>query len=129
MKINHIGYAVANMHDSIQSFELLGFYVLKETINDLKRNIEITFMKSNDTVIELISPLNSNSPVSNILKKMGNTPYHLCFETLDIGEKINQLKSNGFIAINAVDEAVAIDNKKIVFLYNKSIGIIELVEI
>lgn len=129
MKINHIGYAVPDMQESIETFELLGFSIFKDRVKDFKRDIEIAFIKNNDTVLELISPLSSSSPVSNIIKKMGSTPYHLCFETADINEKISQLKSRGFSAINRVDEAVAIDNKNIVFLYNKSIGIIELVEV
>lgn len=128
MKINHIGYAVKSINESIKMFELLGFDVVEKPIEDKKRNIEIVFMKNDATVIELISPLNDDSPIGNILKKMGNTPYHLCFEVSDLDKKVLELKKYGFVPIGNKDKALAFCNKDIVFLYNKAVGIIELVE-
>ena len=128
MKINHIGYAVKNIAESVLMFEKLGFSILKKTIKDQKRGIEIAFMKNEAVVIELVSPLSESSPISNIIKKVGNTPYHLCFETGGLDEKITELKKHGFVSIDKKSKAVALNNKNVAFLYNKAVGIIELVE-
>lgn len=128
MNINHIGYAVRNIAESISVFEKLGFCVTKEPMKDLPRKVEIAFMKNNETVIELISPTAKNSPIDNILNKLGCVPYHLCFETNDLDRKVEELKNEGFIIIEKKNKAVALSKKNIVFLYSKIIGLIELVE-
>ena len=95
---------------------------------DDKRNVKILFIHNREYRIELIESLGENSPIRNILKKSGSTPYHLCYESENILEDIELLKNNNFILISELSESRAINDKKVCFLYNKQIGIIELVE-
>ncbi len=85
-------------------------------------------MKSNKLLIELISPNNKYSPVQNIIKRNGNTPYHLCFCTENIALKIKELRKNKYTLIESPNPAIAFNNRLVAFLYNKDIGIIELLE-
>jgi len=128
MKIHHIGYAIKNLKDSIKEFEKLGYARAKNKVIDKKRKVIIQFMKNEECIIELIAPLNDESPVSNILKKQGNSPYHICYEIDMIESKIKELKNGGFTMITELSEASALDNKRVVFLYKKNIGLIELIQ-
>lgn len=129
MKINHIGYAVKNIDNSIKDFEILGFEKISEITEDKMRKVRIVFIKNESYVLELIEPMDEDSPVSKLIKKAGNTPYHLCYETDNIDLATQRLLKNKYIKISEVENAFALKNKKVCFLYKKSIGIIELIEI
>ena len=128
MKIHHIGYAVKDLEDSIKEFEKLGYNRVENKIIDKKRKVIIQFIKNGKYLIELITPLNEESPITNILKKQGSSPYHICYETNDIDKEIKEMSNNGFTIITKLSEAPAIDNKKVVFLYKRNIGLIELIK-
>jgi len=128
MKIHHIGYAVKNIEDSINEFKKLGYITIENKIVDNQRNVIIQFIKNGDYLIELVAPLNKESPVTNLLKKQGNSPYHICYKTDNLKKEIEDLDNNGFVVISNLLEAPAINNKRVIFLYKEDIGLIELVE-
>lgn len=128
MKIHHVGYLVANIDTAVNDFTGLGYELAGDVCVDQKRNIKIQFLKNGNYLIELVSPLNDSSPVHNMLKKNGSSPYHLCYQTKNLFAEITELKKQGYIVIAEALEAPAIASKKVAFLYKNSIGIIELVE-
>lgn len=127
MKIHHIGYLVKNINKSIKEFENLG-YIGNIITRDEIRGIDICFMKNNNYVVELISPFCETSTVSGLMKKYKNSPYHICYISDNLEKDIQQLSSNGYTQIDNPTIAPAIDNRKVVFLMNINIGLIELVE-
>lgn len=128
MKIHHVGYLVADIDKALSDFIKLGYKLEGEQYADESRKIKIQFINNENYLIELISPLNDSSPVNNILKKIGSSPYHLCYQTAKIVEQIAEFRKQGYIVIADALEAPAINNKKVAFLYKNNIGIIELVE-
>jgi methylmalonyl-CoA/ethylmalonyl-CoA epimerase len=129
VRVHHKGYAIKNIDSSVEEFEKLGYKVQGDKIFDEKRNVCIQFMILDGYLIELISPMNGNSSVNNIISKIGNSPYHICYETPDINIEIKTLLKNGYILLEAASEAIAIENRLVAFLFRKDMGIIELVEI
>ena len=53
-------------------------------------------------------------------------PYHTCYEVVDIEVEIKKLKKNGYIQVSKTVPAIAFENRLVCFLYNKNIGLIEL---
>ena len=131
MKIHHIGYLVKEIDKSIIQFENLGFMYTDIPIVDKIRDLKILFMYNNDVVIELIQSLSNNSRVSGLLKHYINSPYHFCYETNDMNLSIQMLINiNGYILIETPSPAPAIYGcPNVTFLFNKDIGLIELIEI
>ena len=84
--------------------------------------------RENHPLIELVSPLDDNSPVRSILNKMRTTPYHTCYEIPIIEETIKDLKKQRFILIQKPTPAIAFNNRRIAFLFHKNFGLIELLE-
>ena len=128
MKVHHIGYAVRDINISAEEFEKLGYKKYSEIVEDSVRSVFIQFMEKDGYLIELIAPLNDKSNVCAILKKTGSSPYHFCYEVQNIDIEIENLLNTGYVLIEKPCEAVAIANKKVAFLYNKDIGILELLE-
>ena len=127
MKIDHIGYAVKNIDKAKKSMEALG-YIFEETVEDTDRNIYIAFGKMNEYRVELVAPVSAGSPVDMHLSKIGPTPYHICYKSTDIESDIERLQAKRFKVSIPLTPAIAFGNKRVVFMYSLSVGLIEIVE-
>lgn len=143
MKMHHVGYFVKNIEKSKKKYEELGFHISERVGNqeiqdDYNRNIRILFMENglDDCMIELVQLLDPSkpSPLDFILKGgAGNysncIPYHICYEVDDIDKAAEELRKKHYMIINDKEETTEVlFHKNVMFLFNKSAGIIELIE-
>ena len=129
MKVHHIGYAVRDIENALEGFYQLGF-VLESRNADESRRVCIAFLRNGETLVELVAPDDSDlpSPIDEVLKKVGPSPYHICYIVEDIDNQCKSLKKEGWSILIKRSPAPAIDNAPVAFLFRKSVGIIELVE-
>lgn len=127
VRIDHIGYAVKDIERAREKFESLGF-IFEETVNDKKRNLYIQFGIKDGYRIELVSPMTCSSPVDGILKAVGATPYHFCFKSSDMKSDIKRLERERYKVILPEAEAIAFGGRRVVFMMNREIGMLEIVE-
>ena len=128
LKIHHIGYLVKKMDKAIASFTGLGYQITQQTLRDDIRKVDICFLEKDGYLIELVSPVSEDSVVAGLMKKYKNSPYHICYETEDYEKAYEELTANGFIAIDTLTPAPALQNREVVFLTNASMGMIELIK-
>ena len=82
MEFDHVGIAVKNIQQYFDSMlsPILGVHDLSEIIIDPIQNCKIAFATtSNGVRLELIEPLNDDSPIHQILQKKKGGLYHMCF--------------------------------------------------
>jgi len=126
-RFHHIGYAVNNIETTAGYYINSGWY-LSDIQIDKMQNAKIAFLsKSNMPLIELIAPVDENSPIVKTLEKVGVSTYHVCYEVDDIDIAVSELRKQKYISLFNPVEAIALDNKKICYLYNKNVGLIEIV--
>lgn len=126
-KFNHIGVLVSDIYSAMKIYAELG-YSFSEIVRDPIQQVDIVFASMVESpVIELISPT-INSKLCNLLGRNGSGPYHVCYETKNINSDISFFKKLKFILVSNPVEAIAFNGRKICFLYNKDIGLVELVE-
>lgn len=128
MTVHHIGYLVKDIEKAINKFMCLGFKVTSEVVYDSLRKVNICFMQNEGYTIELVSPASPDSVVSNLIKQYRNCPYHLCFYSDDFDKEYASLLSHGFTAIGEPQPATAIEDRKVAFFVNASIGIFEMID-
>ncbi len=128
LKIHHIGYLVKKIEEAKKEFECLGYTASSGIIHDSYRNIHICFMEKDGYRIELVSPSNEQSVIAGLLKKYKNSPYHICYETPCFDADFALLSSKKFTAIDAPAPAPALQERRVVFLMNPFLGMIELLE-
>lgn len=125
-KFHHIGYAVKSIEKTASYYINAGF-VISEEIVDKTQNVKIAFLtKHGFPMIELVEAVDMLSPVVKTIEKSGVSPYHLCYEVDDIDDSISQMKKLKFLPLFKAVEAVALNNRKICYLYNQDVGLIEL---
>lgn len=128
LKVHHIGYLVKHIDKALSEFERLGYTAVSQVVFDDIRKIHICFIEKDGYRIELVSPADSSSVVAGLIKKYKNSPYHLCYETPDLDASLAALTREGFTAIDMPTPAPALQNRRVVFLMNPFLGMIELLE-
>jgi len=126
--VHHVGYLVKDISPAIDRFRMLGFVPSTEKTRDSVRGIDIIFLNNTAYTIELVAPVNKDSIVYNLLKKVGSSPYHFCYEVENLEKAVQDFENTGYRVIDGAKPACALENKRVVFLYCAEIGIIELLE-
>ena len=114
MKLHHVGIVVKNIQESLGEltkflkFETIGIPTLIGS-----QKVNVCFMKLGDVNLELIEPVEKNSPVTSFLSEGGGF-HHLCFEVKNINEKISELEKNG--ARLLVKPVLGFEERQIAFL-------------
>lgn len=126
-EIDHIGYAVHDIQKTAQYY-VDGGWSLSKIYDENVQNTKIAFLtKVGMPTIELVSPLDGESPVDNILKHSGVAPYHICYVVDDMMAAVEELYEEGFKPLFMPVQSIAMNNRKICYLYHLELGAIELV--
>ena len=128
MTFHHIGVAVFDI-DSTASLYEAGGYHRSKVVFDPIQNVNICWLtRFNSPTIELLSPVDDHSPINQTLGKVGVSPYHFCYAVEDVDQAIIKLRRQRYVLISKPVPAVAIRGSRVAFLFNKHVGLIELVE-
>lgn len=129
MKLDHIAIAVKSIEERLKIWrDILGFKL--EVIEDvLDQKVKVAVLNINGLHIELLEPLEENSPISKFIENKGEGLHHLCFEVEDIEGMLLEMKKQGVKLIDEVPR-VGASGKKIAFIHPKDMGgvLIELSE-
>ena len=125
---HHVGIATKSIEKTALLYVKAG-YRMQQPVFDPKQNVKISFLeKQGSPLLELVEPVDDTSPVCNIIKKVGVSAYHFCYEVLNIEKSIGELKEKKFVLLVKPVEAVAFYGRKVCFLYHQDTGLIELLE-
>lgn len=128
LKFHHIGMAVRDLDATATLYEE-GGYRRSAVVEDPVQHVRICWLsKEGAPLVELLAPLDDESPVLNILDKVGVSPYHCCYEVDILEEAVAALRRQKYALVRRPVEAPALRGSRVCFLFNKSIGLIELVE-
>ena len=131
MDFDHLGIAVKNIEEYFSKMlqPILGINSLSEIVIDPIQKCKIAFATSSNGVrLELIEPLNEESPVNQILQKKKGGLYHMCFVANNFDKDVKHCLANKFIALSKPQPAIVFDNRRVNFFSTPKFEIIELVE-
>ncbi len=101
LAIHHIGVAVGSIDEAMRFYgNKLGLDVA-DRIDMPERSLRVAFVRTGNTLIELLEPMNSESTVARFIERRGPGLHHLCFGTPDIAEHLRDLKDKG---VELIDE-------------------------
>ena len=125
--IDHVAIVVGDLEATLRFYvETLGFSQLyRETIAD--QGVEAVGLSGGETVIELLRPLDENSPIARFRGDAATKLHHIAYRVADIRSELTRLKDDGVRLIDETPRRGAHGNT-IAFLHPKSTGCV-LVEL
>jgi methylmalonyl-CoA/ethylmalonyl-CoA epimerase len=126
-RIAHIGIAVRNL-DALLPFlrDVLG---LRDMPLDDADGAHIAGLAAGESLVELLEPTRSDSPVQKFLEKRGPGIHHVCFAVGDLDVALTRCRAAGVVLIDETPR-IGAEGKRVAFLHPKSTGgvLIELSE-
>lgn len=129
LQFHHIGIATSDIDKTAAQYLILGYEMDGNVTFDPEQNVNICFLKHPSMpLVELLSTVDEKSPVVQILKKNGVTPYHTCYSIANLDDAIRQFRKLKYMVVSSPKTACAIGDRRVAFLYHRDMGLIELVE-
>ncbi len=129
-KVNHMGLAVRDFVLAKELLQTMGFE-MGEVCREDNQNSELCILsKRNYDNIELVKPINQDSPTLQMLKQESMKFYHMCYEVENFGDYLEQIKKAGlkYSIVSNSKETELFGGKPVMFLYVEQVGLIELLE-
>ena len=130
MDIDHIGIVVHDIEEALETFtRVYGYTVYHEVIYDPAQHVRLAMLaSSNHQRIELIQPVDEQSPSYGFLKKGGGLQ-HICYRVKNLETAIAVLEKQGHMLFKRPVPAPLMGGNQVAFLYaRQDKQIIELVE-
>lgn len=126
-RIAHIGLAVESLEALLPLYrDVLG---LPEVPLDDADGARIAGLAAGDSLVELLQPKESGSPIAKFLAKRGPGIHHICFAVDDLDGTLQRCRAAGLRLIDQ-EPRIGAEGKRIAFLHPSSTAgvLIELTE-
>lgn len=120
-RISHIAIVVPDLDEAMDFWvDVLGL-PLQHVEYVADQGVDVAFLPSGDSEIELLEPIDQSSGVARFMQKRGPGMHHICFEVADIESMLARLKEAGVPLINE-EPTIGTGGKKIAFVHPKGTG-------
>lgn len=120
-KVSHIGIAVKNLDEALETWTKLGLEVEGiETVESQK--VRVAFLPVGKEVrIELLEPTSEDSPIAKFIEKKGAGIHHLALATDNVENELKVLEEKELRLIDKTPREGA-HNASIAFLHPKALA-------
>lgn len=120
-KIDHIAIAVSDLETAIPHYrDVLGMTFLG-TEEVPSQKVKVAMFDIGGVHIELLEPLNAESPISAYLEKRGGGIHHIALRVDEISEQISDMQTKGVRMLDS-DPRPGAHGSRIAFAHPKSFG-------
>jgi methylmalonyl-CoA/ethylmalonyl-CoA epimerase len=120
LRIDHIAIVVKDLESALKNFK----NVISIDHIDLEdvptEKVKVAILKLEDTKIELVQPLEPDSPISKFLTEKGEGIHHLAITADDIEKDVERASSNGAKILGGIRSGSY--GRKITFIHPKSVN-------
>ena len=130
-KINHIAIAVPDVKEAALKWQQALNMKKSEIIILEEHGVKVVFLEFSNLKIELLEPLDNDSPISKFLEKNPKGGmHHICFEVEKITETINSLKDKNINILGDGNPKIGAHEKPVVFIHPNDLSgtLVELEE-
>ena len=100
LRFHHIGIACRDIAKTQGFYNAIG-YSASPVVDDPLQHVRVCFLeKQGGPRLELLEPLDEQSPVARTLATVGVSPYHICYEVQDIETAVNEMRKERFLWVN-----------------------------
>ena len=130
-KVNHIAIAVPDVKEAALKWQQALNMKKSEIIILEEHGVKVVFLEFSNLKIELLEPLDNESPISKFLEKNPKGGmHHICFEVEKITETINSLKDKNINILGDGNPKIGAHDKPVVFIHPNDLSgtLVELEE-
>ncbi len=98
-RLHHIGIAVRSIDTMRQFYEKLGLSIEEEEVVPHEQ-VKTAVLRMGTNTLELLEPLQKDSPVGRFLEKRGEGLHHLALAVHDIQSTLRQMKEHSIKLVN-----------------------------
>jgi methylmalonyl-CoA/ethylmalonyl-CoA epimerase len=99
-KIHHVGIVVRDIEAAYAFYrDTLGLSVHKQDILP-DQGVKAALLTIGSSEIELLEPIDTQSGVARFLERRGEGLHHLCFETDNVTQELDDAKAKGIAVID-----------------------------
>ena len=120
-RVDHIGVAVEDLDAAIALHEgAYGMAVAHREVVE-EQGVEAVLLDVGENHVELLRPLDGESPVGRFLSKRGPGLHHVAYQVTDVQATLDTLRDRG---LRLIDEAprIGIRGSRVAFLHPDSSG-------
>jgi methylmalonyl-CoA epimerase len=99
--IHHLGVAVEDLDEALSTYERLFGAELEHRATVPDQGVEAAAVLVGAGRVELLEPLEADTPVGRFLAKRGPGMHHVAYEVEDVGEAVTRLADAGAEMIDA----------------------------
>jgi len=120
MKIDHIAIAVNNVEDAAKIYqEALGVDTVEfETVKS--EGVKLAIIHLENGRIELMQPMNDESPIKKFLDKKGQGLHHMALQTNNIEGEVERMEGCGIQFLGKIRPGS--EGTKVIFIHPKSLS-------
>ncbi len=118
-KIDHIGIAVKDIQSVLGFYQdALGLEPLDlEVVED--QGVRVVFLPVGESRLELLEPLNDDSPIAKFIARRGEGIHHICLDVDSVAESLEEMKQRGLQLIDN-EPRLGAHHKQIAFVHPKA---------
>lgn len=127
--LDHVAIAVHSIDEALASYQLLSGASGSRRERVESQGVEVCFIGEGDGKLELLEPLDEDSPVGRFLARRGAGLHHIAYRVPDIRAALRQLADSGMDLIDREPRTGA-GGHLVAFIHPRSTGgtLVELVE-
>ena len=119
MRIDHVAIAVNNLEKAVERFEKVLKIDEKKLMTVEQEGVKIAMLKLQDSTIEIIEPINDNSPIKKFLTEKGEGIHHISISSDDLEKDVEIATNNGVKILGGIRQGSY--GRKITFIHPKSL--------
>ena len=120
-RVDHVGVAVSDLDAAIALHERDYEMALAHREVVEEQGVEAVLLDVGENHVELLAPLNSETPVGRFLSKRGPGLHHVAYQVADVQATLDTLRDRG---LRLIDQAprTGIRGSRVAFLHPESSG-------
>lgn len=100
LRIHHLGVAVEDLDDAVESYERLFGATVEHRATVEDQGVEAASVRLGESRVELLASLGEETPVAKFLAKRGQGMHHVAYEVADLPAALRQLLEGGVVLID-----------------------------
>ncbi|MDP6172769.1 MAG: VOC family protein [Rhodospirillales bacterium] len=128
-RLDHIGIVVEDLDQAKERYgDWYGFTKVTDMVFDPVQKVRLVFVETGPGPrLELIEAVGEDSPVLKYAQTGGGL-HHLCYEVDQLEDALSGMRAKGALIVCPPVPAVALQNRRIAFIYTRDKQLIEFLE-